>query len=134
MATHENRRKSDRYPTRDRAFALLKPYGNRLGEIRDVSRDGISFDYVDILGHTKNGLSSEGLTLDIVVAAESIYLSKLPCRIVYESSVTPEAPYSSPGLLTRTRRCGVEFGNLEEDHSRRLDHFIKTFCRKPESE
>lgn len=128
MAPRENRRKSDRYQTVDRAYALLKPHGSRLGEVRDVSRGGISFDYVDILGYTENGLKPGKLTLDIVVMSESLYLSKLPCRIVHESTLEPDAPYSSQGLITRTRRCGVKFENLEEEHTRCLDRFIQNCC------
>jgi len=78
-----------------------------LGKIRDISKGGLSFEYLWDDGSDKD--SSE---VDVFLAGNGFYLPKMPCEVVYDFQIGADLTSNS---TFHDRRCGVEFGNLTEE-------------------
>lgn len=98
----EERRKRERFIMRDGAYAFLRPPANKIGQVIDISLDGLAFSYFSTNGPI---LDAHGLDL---LADEGIYLENLPFKTVNDFIIPNEQPYSQ---ITMRRRC-IQFGNL----------------------
>lgn len=106
----DERRKHKRFRPRVSAFALLnKPISN-MGEIIDISHDGLSFRY-----SADEGLPKGSFVLDILCVDDGFYLAKLPSRTAADFEVG-----------NQMRRRGVQFGQLTNKQSSQLKFFIRT--------
>jgi len=109
------RRRLKRFKVKEGAFAALMPDSNKLGQILDLGKGGLSFLYID------TGASADGSTaLDIYVAGNRFYLSKLPVEIVSDIRV-PNKIQINPIIM---RRQGVQFGELTSEQTSSLNSFI----------
>jgi hypothetical protein len=114
-----DQRKEKRYQGIDGTLAaILTPDMHsytRLGEIIDISESGLAFQYVGRTGQRKDDFT----LLDIFAyKGTRAHLEKLPCRIVYD------LPTAADSLSLRTRRCGLQFGELSSLQLSELSHFI----------
>jgi len=108
----DEKRKQKRYKAVDGAVASFSshegPSPNILGEIIDISENGLSVRY-----KSREQISNVS-QVDIFAYKEPfINLSGMPCQVVYDI-----------GLDATTRRCGVEFGDLSESQIAILHDFI----------
>ena len=126
MVEARDNRKVTRFPAKERAFALLKPFCDKLGQIRDISLGGLSFEYLDV-GADENVGRPEALTIDIIMTRESFYLSQIPCDIVYDEPANDDSPHFLKGI--ESRRCGLRFSDLSEDQRNGLEIFLKKHVR-----
>jgi uncharacterized protein (TIGR02266 family) len=109
--TLAERRKHERFRPRVSVFALLnKPLSN-MGEIIDISIDGLSFRY-----SADEGLPKGSFVLDILCVDDGFYLAKLPSRTAADFEVG-----------NQMRRRGVQFGRLTNKQSTQLKFFIRTY-------
>ena len=110
------RRKFIRYKVNKDAFAVIRTGDNKLGRICDVSKGGLSFEYI-----TK-GEPSKGLTeLDIFTTENDFYLKLLPVQVIMDSTVESEHVFSSLEM----RRLGVQFGEMTPNQMSKLDYFLQ---------
>lgn len=123
MITTSEHRRSKRYPAKDLAFALLKPYCDKLGQIKDISSTGLAFEYLEFDGFTDKLNGHEHLRIDIIMTPEAFYLSQIPCQVVYDATI----PYGQSMFVqgVHTRRCGLQFGELSPDQSAALSLFLE---------
>jgi hypothetical protein len=113
------RRKFKRFKVKEGVFAALMPASNKLGQILDLGKGGLSFLYID----TRE--AADGSTaLDIFVAGNGFYLSKLPVHIVSDIRVPNKIPIN-PIVM---RRQGVQFGELTTEQSSSLDSFMRQYA------
>lgn len=111
------RRIHKRFQVPTGTYVGLRPDYTRLGQIIDISLDGLAFDYV---GDGKKS-SAESRELDILMLDGAFHLYKIPCRIISDFRA-----YQSPsGPSMSMRRCGVHFGELTAYQSGRLEYFIE---------
>lgn len=111
------RRKRKRFQVPTGAYVALRPDYIKVGQIIDMSMDGLAFDYV---GDGKKS-STASRELDILMLDGAFHLYKIPCRIISDFRA-----YQSPsGPSISMRRCGVHFGELTAYQSGRLDYFIE---------
>ena len=110
------RRQQKRFKAQEGAFAALVDQESRLGQIKDISLDGLSFRYID--SHEKLRQASE---LKIILGNRGLYLDKLPFKIISDFEIENEFIFSSVNM----RQIGLEFGELSTGQRDQLDQFIK---------
>jgi len=115
---HRERRKYTRFRAKDGALIELRSHRGRLGEIIDISKGGLAFRYIDIGDRPKGSIE-----LDIFWKETGFRLEKVPAKTVSDLKTTKYFPYSS----TKTRRQGVQFGELTRNQISKLDDFIKNY-------
>ena len=117
---HKERRKYTRFRARDGALIELRSHRGKLGEIIDISKGGLAFRYIDIGDRPKGSFE-----LDIFLKEAGFRLEKVPAKTVSDLKTTKFFPYSA----TKTRRQGVQFGELTGNQISKLEHFIKNYTR-----
>jgi len=122
MGEVPEKRTHRRYTAKERAFALLKPYCDKLGQIKDISLGGLSFEYLDV-GAEAQMNPPQKVSIDIIMTRDSFYLSQLPCEIVYDEALEGDSSHFVVGI--EARRCGLHFSNLDTEQKENLERFIK---------
>ena len=111
------RRKFKRFLVNDCVFVLLGPDFTELGQIIDISRDGLSFRYI-------NGAKpiNDSFEIDIMISDGKFYLERL--SLIPVSDCADRNGFSLRPLMRR--RC-VQFGDLMPNQIARLEYFIRNF-------
>ena len=112
------RRKYTRFRTRNGALIEVRSHHGKLGEIIDISKGGLAFRYIDIGDRPKGSFE-----LDIFLKESGFRLEKVPATTISDFQATKYFPFSS----TKTRRQGVEFGELTQKQISQLEHFIRNY-------
>ena len=112
----EERRQQKRFKAQEGAFAALVDQESRLGQIKDISLQGLSFRYID--NHEKLKKASE---LKIIINNQGLYLDKLPFKIIFDFEIESEFSFSRVNM----RQVGLKFGDLTPVQRNRLDQFLK---------
>jgi hypothetical protein len=110
------RRLQPRFKAAEGVFAALVNHNSKLGQIRDISKMGLAFRYID--NGDEPGEASE---LKIIVGMGGVYLEKLPFRKVNDFEIQNEYSFSS----LKMRQMGLQFGGLTRKQCTRLEHFIQ---------
>jgi hypothetical protein len=94
----------------------------RYGRLKDISASGLAFEYV-----SPGKLNEEDLTLDIFLPEDNLYVSKVPCKIVYDVPI--RRPEITDGIFRNftPKRCGVEFGYVPKDTWKKIDFFLEDY-------
>jgi hypothetical protein len=109
------RRKHKRFQVQDGGSVVLRAHSIELGQIIDVSRDGLACRYIP-----SRQPSSGSFELVILLADGSFYLDEIPFRIVSDCE-TNDDPFS----FSTMRRCGVQFGKLTRNQVSQLEYFTR---------
>jgi hypothetical protein len=120
MATEKKpveQRQCKRFRVRSEVVVLLSPHDAEMGQLRDVSMGGLTFDFV-----TSQVLPIEATRLDICPMGSAFLLCDLPFRSIWELSIYETKPTS-----LHRKRCGVQFGELTPDQIRLLEYFINNY-------
>lgn len=115
-SVHPERRRQKRFKAEPGAFAALFGHGSQLGQIRDISRLGLSFHCID-----SEREPAGGRELKIVLGGRGLFLDKVPVKKITEFIVPSEFRFSSIPL----RQVGLQFGRLTAEQQLRLDAFIE---------
>lgn len=113
-----DRRKHRRFQVRDTAFVVLKapwPHSTKVGQIIDISMQGLAFRYI-----ADEGRSNGSSELEIISADHSFYLDKVPFNTISDSKTDNDVPFSSIEM----RRSAVQFGDLTSNQISQLEYFI----------
>lgn len=111
-------RKHKRFHAKDGAFAVLGPRSSKIGQVMDISMDGLAFSYV--AGEDEPNGSYE---LGILLAEHSFHLSKMPFETIWDKEAE-----QLPSISLRIRRCGLQFGRLKHHQISQLKHFIENYA------
>lgn len=109
----KERRKYKRYAVKSGAIAITD---KRLGEISDISTDGLSFRYI----YWDEEPFIKYSTLTIMVADDSFLLEKIPIEIVSDQFIKNSFTFSTLIL----KRRSVKFYDLQPSHINLLRDFI----------
>lgn len=96
-------------------FAVIKSRPVKMGQIINISKDGLAFDYIE-----RQSKSVEVFKLDILFAEDAFYLGKLLFRPVFDYVIESEIPLNTFTI----RRCGVQFGELNTQQKSSLEYFV----------
>ena len=109
------RREHKRFKVQEGASVVLRAHSIELGQIIDVSRNGLAFCYV-----SSQQPSSGSFELVILSSDHGFYLDEIPFKIVSDFEMNDD-----PLSFSTTRRCSVQFGKLRRKQVSRLEYFIQ---------
>jgi len=113
------RRKYTRFRAQDTAYAAVGAEYTHVGRLIDIGIGGLSLEYL-----TDDNAQLMNPPVDIFVREKNFYLSKLPCKIIYNMRIdAPGQPLMSANGLIR-KRCGLEFKSLSKTHKKQLEVFL----------
>ena len=115
--TPVERRQQPRFKVVEGVFAALVNHTSKLGQIRDISKRGLAFRYID-----HGDEAGENTELKIIIGSGGVYLDKLPFIKVTDFEIKNEYSFSS----LKMRQIGLEFGKLTKQQLSRLEQFIQT--------
>jgi len=110
------RRQQPRFKAVEGVFAALVNHNSKLGQIKDISRTGLAFRYID-----HGNATGEANELKIIIGQAGLYLDKLPFKKVTDFQLKNEHRFSS----IKMRQIGLQFGELTSRQQTRIEHFIQ---------
>ncbi len=81
-----------------------------VGTVIDISKGGISFQYVRDIYNCNLTNGEKYYTLDLVDPSKELIVQRIPCKVVYDLPLKQEHPIS----FLRMKRCGIMFYHDEE--------------------
>ncbi|RZB36014.1 MAG: hypothetical protein SRB2_02612, partial [Desulfobacteraceae bacterium Eth-SRB2] len=97
------RRKHKRFKVKGGAFAVSTTDCKNLGQIKDISKGGLAFQFIE------NGEPAKGsIEIEIFSPAGDFYLKKLPVKTVLDFEVDNSVSSDSKPM----RQWGMQFGEL----------------------
>jgi c-di-GMP-binding flagellar brake protein YcgR len=118
------RRQHRRFQADNSAFAIFRPGFNKWGKIKDISESGLAVEYV-----TAETYEEAPSSIDIFTSQDHFYLPKVPCRIVYDTTLF-ELQAVTQGA-SQKRRCGLQFKELNEHQRSEIQFFLSRHTRGP---
>ena len=97
------------------AFAVIKSKPIKMGQVINISTDGLAFHYID----NKKG-SNSLFKMDILFAKDAFYLDRILFKPVFDYEIKSDIPLNSFSI----RQCGVKFGELNQRQRSQLAYFI----------
>ena len=113
------RRITERYQAVDGALAALSPESGRVGQIQNISLNGLAFRY--IAEHSSEADLDGTINLQIMFAGEGVWLEGVPAKWVADIDIPPDASFSSIPL----RQTCLQFLSLTDAQKNRLKEFIR---------
>jgi hypothetical protein len=111
------RRQFNRFKVENGALVEAKVNGTKIGEIIDISEGGLAFSYIDI-----GTRPEESFEIDLYFQEKNFRLENLPARTI--SDISNKSPFA----ITKTRRHGVQFADLDENQTTGLRKYIENFA------
>ena len=99
-------------------LAVYRSKPSQLGQIKDISMDGLSFRYVDNRQDT-----DDSSTLDILLAHSGFYMENIIFDTISDFEIADEVPFNT----IRMRQKGIQFKNLSSRQRNQLKEFIRSF-------
>ncbi len=121
MTILTERRQYKRYRAVDGIIAMLGFPSKIMGSIIDMSKEGLSFQYI-----VDSEPPHESMELDILYTDKLIYIDKVPFKAVSDIDIYSGAS----SALFPLRRCGVKFGELTNEQKGQLEHLILNLTKK----
>jgi len=113
----DERRRHERFLARDNAYAMVTPISDKRGEIIDISRGGLSLQYISEEAQTGAAVEID-LFLHIFLKDISFCLLRIPVKTVSDFEIGQEDSSS-------IRRRSVVFGSLSQSQLFDLEYFIE---------
>ena len=112
----DERRRQKRFIAEEGAFAALVDQESRLGQIKDISIEGLSFRYID--SHEKLQNAAE---LKIILGNQGLYLDRVPFVKISDFEIENEFSFST----IKMRQIGLQFRELTAEQKIQLERFIQ---------
>jgi hypothetical protein len=120
-----DRRRCRRFPVPGDVFLTFRPGFEKIGYVKDVSKTGISFEY---MAFENADMVEEGnagyVEVDIFSRAQNFHIYRIPCEIVYDM----EHRASLFLHAAQTRRCGLKFLQVSQELASQLSVFSGKYC------
>ena len=115
------KRKHKRLRAKEGAFAVVTSDYDKIGQIGNISKCGLAFQYID------NGEPLKGsVEVEIFSAAKNFYLRKLAAKVVVDSEVDSTVSFSAVPL----RKLVVQFEKMKANQMLMLDYFLQKYTTK----
>jgi len=117
---HEDRRRFTRYRVSKGSLFILNHFSTRVGWIRDISNNGLCFDYIFGTGYE---VAPE--VVDIFAHQPSgIYLPAIRCRTVFNRRLHRQDEKEG---LPEMNRCGICFREITESQRKEVRSLIASY-------
>ncbi|MGD8834890.1 MAG: hypothetical protein PVJ19_08125 [Desulfobacteraceae bacterium] len=100
------------------AFAIIKSNPLKMGEIIEISRNGLSFNYIE-----NEAKLADNRELDIVFAEKDFHLSRLPFVPVDDTALSDDEPFN----ILSMKRMAVQFEELTTQQKRKIEHLLNHY-------
>lgn len=117
-----DRRRHERFRIKGKALAYYRTHSPKIGEIIDIGCGGLAFSYI---GSAEPSNSS--FDLDVMFPDRTDYLDRLPCSAVSDCQMDTDTCGCAG-----SRRCGVQFGDLDERQKAKITSLIDSYCWRVE--
>ena len=97
--SHSERRKIKRFKASYGAYAVVGPETSKLGQIKDISMNGLAFKYL-----ADEARSNGAGELDIIVRQDCFCIKNIPIQTVSDFELAKESAFST----VRLRQQGVQ--------------------------
>jgi hypothetical protein len=114
------RRKNARLNPKELTFIAVRPEFSRSGELLDISRGGLCFQY--LRKQNPGGDMGTPLKIDIFIINNGYYLPKVPCTLVYDEEGKKGSTLFSMNF--EFRRCGLQFGKLSHEQASQVELYL----------
>ena len=120
------RRTAKRFRAVDGALAALSPESGRVGQIQNISLNGVAFRYIadDSPEANLNGTAK----LQIMFAGKGIWLDGVPVKWIADIDIPTDSSFSGIPL----RQTSLQFIALTDDQRIRLKEYIRQFTDNSE--
>jgi len=122
--TEIERRQCKRYKTSQNAFAVFRPNYHKLGPIKNISKGGLLFEYIDHENPEKDIEKGFEREIDILISQDNFYLPKIPCKVKHNSEVIHNHSFITS---IHMRRCGIQFEELTQHETDSLASLLSHF-------
>lgn len=122
-ANYSDRRRHKRYKVNG-AYAV-NSCSSKSGLITDISREGLSFRYID-----RKAWSKETCEIDILYDADDFYLDKIPVKSVSDFVTESDSPDGAMII----KRHSIKFEALTPEQESLLEYFIENHTVKEGTE
>jgi hypothetical protein len=119
-----DRRLSERFEVPQGVYALLKNGSSKLGQIKNISKGGLAFMYIN---SGEEIIGSKGV--DIFLSGHGYYLKDMPCKKISDIHLDNKVSFSTFNV----RQIGIQFGELNQTQSTQLDYFIQNHTTSAEA-
>lgn len=117
------RRCHERFQVQQGVYALLKNGSSKLGQIKNISKGGLAFMYIN------DGEQLHDPTeVDIFLSGYGFFLKGIPCKKISDIHVDNFVPFSTFEM----RQLGVQFGEVSLQQLTHLDTFIEKYATRPQ--
>jgi len=118
------RREIERSRPRDLTFVSVRSKSAKLGKLLDISKDGLSFQYMAETGVQGDQVQNvTPLEIDMFISDKGYHLASLPCKLVYDTETVERTTFP---IGLEYRRCGLKFGKLIEKQTDQLKFYLKS--------
>jgi len=117
------RRFHKRLQVQQGVYALLKNGSSKLGQIKNISKGGLAFMYIN-----DREQIHEPAEVDIFLSGHGFILKGIPCKKISDIHVDNYVPFSTFEM----RQLGVQFGDVSHNQLAHLDTFIEKYSTNPE--
>lgn len=116
------RRRLARFKTNDVVFVLIRglwPSSARVGQLVDISSQGLAFRYI-----ADQQVLHGPCEIELLLADRTFHVTEIAFKVVADSEIPNDVPFSS----IRMRRSGVMFLGLTASQACKLENFIQGRC------
>jgi len=114
------RRRNSRVSPKEPTFVAVRPEFSRSGELLDISRGGLRFQYLRKINPGED--MATPLKIDIFLINNGYYLPKVPCTLIYD--VEEEKGPALLPMRLESRHCGLKFGKLSPEQTRQVELYL----------
>ena len=115
------RRFHERFQVQQGLYALLKNGSSKLGQIKNISKGGLAFMYIN-----DGEQLHEPTEVDIFLSGYGFILKGIPCKKISDIHVDNFVPFSTFEM----RQLGVQFSDVSLNQSTGLDMFIEKYSTR----
>ncbi len=117
-----DRRRYPRFAPRDWLVACVDSSREIVvGTVVDISRGGVSFQYVGDIYDWDMADGNNCYVLDLVTPSSNLIIRKIPCQVVYDMLLKREHVIS----FLKMKRCGIMFCDLSKEKQEEVEVFLK---------
>jgi hypothetical protein len=119
----KERRKDPRHRVKEGAFVIPQYSSGEAGQIVDICKGGLSFQYFANGNQLKSAFDIDILLFDTGYCLRNLNVSNI--------SDLPDITNETPFTIFPIRRCGVRFNEMDDTQMTRLEKFIEDYALCP---
>ena len=122
MLTSDEQRKDKRFVPEGLAFVVFRPDFRKIGPVRNISRGGLGCSYLCPVDEG-SPVAERRQMVDILFSGGSFYISKIPCRPVYDDREKNDQKSFLHDVVNR--QCGLKFDQLTKEQEKQINSFLE---------